>query len=516
MFIVDDLVRSHGVDFVPASREDGAVLMAYGYARLRGELGVASVTFGPGLTNALTALTEVARNETPILVLTGHFPVASASDAAAGAQFISHAEVIQPTGATYVRVRSAETAVEDVVRAVQMATIERRVVVLGVPIDLQEGEVVFPAGGVELASRSGPIQPWPDALERAVGIVATIRRPLILAGWGAVGSGARQELVELARRIGAPLATTLFARDFFRGEYGDLGVFGTVSSDLASDVIGRSDCVIVFGASLNWWTTMGGDLLRGKALVRCDTDRASIGGDIQEDAFVLGDAALVAAGMVALLAELDHEPSNFLSPDLAADLADYSRRSEVDDHSTSTTVDVRTAALRLDEILPIERTVVCDLGRFMIAALRYVSVPDPTSFVLGMRFGSIGLGLGMAIGAAFARPEQPVVLFVGDGGLMMSLSELNTAVQHSLDLIVVVMNDGGYGAEYRHFVDRGMDPSLSLLSWPQFAQLAEGFGAAGLTVTNLDELEAAAAAIEHRNGPMVIDIKIDPSHNIPF
>jgi thiamine pyrophosphate-dependent acetolactate synthase large subunit-like protein len=124
----------------------------------------------------------------------------------------------------------------------------------------------------------------------------------------------------------------------------------------------------------------------------------------------------------------------------------------------------------------------------------------------------VGLGLGSAIGAATAHPGRPTVLLAGDGGFMMGgWSELNTAVRLGLDLIVVVYNDGSYGAEHIQFHNKGMDPGLSLHEWPDFARVAEAFGCTGVTVDSLDDLGPLADAIAQRDRPLLIDVKLDPA-----
>ena len=153
---------------------------------------------------------------------------------------------------------------------------------------------------------------------------------------------------------------------------------------------------------------------------------------------------------------------------------------------------------------------VVDGGRYMLNALR-IAPADPMAFVTTTSFGSIGLGLGSAIGAAVGRPDLPTVLLAGDGGFMMGgLVELNTAIQSGLDIVIVIYDDGSYGAEHIQFHNKNMDPGLSLHRWPSFAAVATAMGATGVTVRNLGELDAAAAAIRDRSGVVLIDVKLDP------
>ena len=128
-----------------------------------------------------------------------------------------------------------------------------------------------------------------------------------------------------------------------------------------------------------------------------------------------------------------------------------------------------------------------------------------------MHFGSIGMGMGYAIGAAVASPDRPVALIIGDGGHMLGgFTELTTAIRHGLDITVFVVNDGSYGAEYIQFEAKGMDPSLSVIEWPNFAAVAQAAGGVGFRATSLDELRQAVAA-EVGPGPRLIDMRFDPA-----
>ena len=139
----------------------------------------------------------------------------------------------------------------------------------------------------------------------------------------------------------------------------------------------------------------------------------------------------------------------------------------------------------------------------------------PRSFVNTANFGSIGLGMPEAIGAAIAAPDRPVVLFSGDGGFMMGgLTEFNTAVRLKQDLIVILCNDSAYGAEHIQFLDRQMDPALTEFDWPCFADVATSLGGRGVLVRSEADLQKALAAIETRDRPLLIELRLDP-HDVP-
>lgn len=359
--------------------------------------------------------------------------------------------------------------------------------------------------------------PDDDDLDRAMGVIATARRPIVLAGRGAVRSDARQALLDLAERLGAPVATTLLAKGLFSGEPYDLGIFGTFSADATTTVIDEADCVVAFGASLNEFTTERNGLIDGKAVVQVDANAAQIGRFAPVAAHVVGDATRTALSIIRGLDELEAEPSGFRRAELRQHLEENGPEREFIDQSTTDTVDMRTFMMRMNDMLPDERTVVSDGGRFMVAPVRYLDVPGPRHFAITISFAAIGLGLTAAVGAAAADRGHPVVAVLGDGGFAMSMAEFSTAVRYQLDLIVIVLNDRSYGVEYHHLLHRGRSPELSLFDWPNFATVAESLGGQGLVVRSLGDLDALRTGLAERNGtPLMVDVRVDPAVRLGF
>jgi len=505
LYMMDSYVRHAGGSYVSTSNESGAVLAANGYARTSGGLGVATVTHGPALTNIVTALVESVKDHAPVLVIAGDTAVVDRENF----QNVAQRDVVLPTGAGFEQVRSPHTVVEDVAVAIRRALLERRPIVLNVPVEFQWEDVEYAPLEPKFVMPQAT-GPDPAALDDAVGIIASANRPIVLAGRGATSPKARDALLRLAARIGAPVATTLRGKDLFRGERHDLGVFGTLSHEVALDAITQSDCIIAFGAGLNKWTTAEGSLLEKRRVVHVDIERDAINQWSSASAGIVGDAAIVADTLVEWLNQAEIPATGFASDALAERLAAYSDRNFTD-VSTDETVDLRTAMSRLDDIFPADRTLVFDGGRWIFNAFTRLHVSHPQAYVHTVNFGSIGLGMGNAIGAYFGAPGRPVLMVTGDGGFMMGgLAEFNTAVRHSVDLVVVLFNDLAYGAEHIQFRNKDMDPEISTFAWPDFGPVATALGGRGFTVRNLVELDEAYAAIAERDRPILIDIKIDP------
>lgn len=501
LFMVDSFVRDFDGRFVPSAHEGSSVLMAVAYAHVSGKVGVATVTHGPALTNCITALTEAARAHVPLVILAGDTPV----DNPRHLQSIDQRELVKVTGAGFEQLRTPATVGKDVARAFYRAQVERRPIVLNMPADFMWQEVTHDVQVLDVFTAPGGVAQG-DILDDAIGMIASARRPLILAGGGAVA--ARDQLIKLADRLEAPLATTLKAKGLFNDHPYDIGIFGTLSTPAAYDLIAQSDCIVCFGTALHDFTTDRGKLMKNKRIVQVDVEPAAIGGGLHPDAALVADAGLTAETILYWLDEAEVPPSGF-TRDL--DVATLTMHPAGAETSSEGFVNFVYALERLEEALPKDRVLVTDGGRFMTEVWCRISVPDPQSFVGTVNFGAIGLGLQEAVGVGLAAPDRPVVLFSGDGGFMMGgINEFNTAVRLGLDLIVIIANDSAYGAEHIQFIDRKMDPSLTEFNWPSFAGIARSLGGDGVEVHSKEELETALVQLKDRKGPFLIDLRLDP------
>ncbi len=502
LFMVDHYVRECGGTFVPVAYEGSAVLMALAYSKFGQTIGVATVTHGPGLTNCVTALAEGARGHVGMVLLAGDTPVSTPQNL----QNIDQREVVKSTGAGFEQMRAPETAAEDVATAFYRARVEKRPIVLNMPADFMWQEVehtpiVRPCFG------DPAMVPEGENLDEAIGMIASAKRPVILGGGGAIG--AEDALIALADRLEAPVATTLKAKGMFNGHPFNMDIFGTLSTPAAYEVIDKSDCIVAFGSSLHHFTTDHGKLLKNKRVVQVNNDIKHLAWNFHPDAALVADAGLTANNIVHWLDEAEIPPSGFTNELKDVDLTAHPPAREKD--TESRTVHFVRALQELETALPDNKILTTDGGRFMTEVWCRISAHDARSFIATTNFGSIGIGLQHAIGAGFACPDRPVVLFTGDGGFMMGgINEFNTAVRMKQDLIVIVCNDSAYGAEHIQFLDRDMDPGLSEFRWPSFADVANALGGQGLVIDSDDRLDDAVKAIAERDGPLLIELKLDP------
>lgn len=502
LFMVDSFVRECNGSFIPAAHEGSTILMAAAYAHVSGKTGVATITHGPALANCVTALTEATRGHTPMVILAGDTPV----DNPRHLQSIDQRELVKVTGAGFIQLRAPATVTEDVAQAFYRARVERRPVVLNMPADFMWQETDYAIKILDVFTKPGGVAEG-DTLDNAIGMIASARRPLILAGGGAIH--ARDALIRLADRLEAPLATTLRAKGLFNNHPYNIDIFGTLSTPAAYDLIAQSDCIICFGTALHDFTTDRGKLMKDKRIIQIDVEPTAIGGGLHPDMALVADAYLTAKTILYWLDEAEVPASGFTRE---LDTATLTAHTSGSDKASEDFVNYVDALTRLEDALPKDRVLVSDGGRFMTEVWCRISVPNPRSFVGTVNFGSIGLGLQTAVGAAVAAPDQPVVLFSGDGGFMMGgINEFNTAVRLGLDLIVIIANDSAYGAEHIQFVDRKMDPSLTEFAWPSFAEIAKSLGGEGYAVRSNEQLDEALKALENRTGPFLIELCLDPA-----
>lgn len=514
-------LASRGIGFCSTRHETQAVMMADGYWRASGKLGIALLAQGAGFANGVGGMTCAARARSGVVVISGDL-LTSDSDSNPRAKALQELKGVDPKvvcegiGIRYVRPLSAERFVDEF-RAVLDLAESGCAISLVIPSDLFSK----PAGEASRASASAAAreaarEPDPADVEAVTELLATgwaASRPVILAGRGAVKAGAVPVLKKLAERTGALLATTLIARSAFRGDPFAIGVCGTFSTPVGGQLLSEADCVLAFGASLNPFTTYGRSIFPKKAhLIHIDRDEASLGKHLPVELGIRADARRFAEALLAGLEARGHQATGFRSNSVAEAIAGYDPRSEFKDQSANGFIDPRTLMVELNAIVPRRRTVVVDAGLHLHYACTFLDVEDPQDFIFPVDSLAIGLGMGAAVGAAIARPDRTTLLEVGDCGLMMSLGDLETAVRMKLPLLVVVSNDQAWGAEAQHLQMLGLPDDYVRMPTPSFATLATAMGAEGHTISSPADLKALAGRLQQKlTGPVVLDCRVDPN-----
>jgi thiamine pyrophosphate-dependent acetolactate synthase large subunit-like protein len=515
MRFVTHMTHGCGMSYYAARHESPAVSMADGYTRVSGKLAVATVTEGPGITNALTGLTEAVKGSTPVLFLTGDTP----PGVLGMNQDIDQAAAVSALGIGVQRLRSHETIVEDLARAANRAVAEQRPIMFSIPNDIQDRQCEADAlDTVRPAVRARPVPPDAAAVSELSDLIQASKRPLLIAGRGAVRSRARDALSALGDRIGALMSNSGQAKAIFAGHPFNIGVTGRLGSPLAGRLVGEADLVLAFGARLTYWGSRspiagrtGERIFSPEAqIVQIDSNPSALGSLTSIRLGVLGDAAATAAALLEELTRRSFSSGGARSPELQDEIAAFSFPQKFDSTMAEGCADPAAVFSQLDAMLPRDRNVVVDSGRFLELPARYLNVPEPQAWVFTQDFMSLGLGLGSAVGAAVARPDRFTVCVAGDGGLMMSLGELDTLVRYKLPILVLVVNDHAYGPEVEMLRLHDMPIDHALFDDVDFAAIARDVGARGLTIRDEGGVQQLRPWLQAPDGPLVVDCKIDP------
>ncbi|MBF4562804.1 thiamine pyrophosphate-binding protein [Microbacterium sp. VKM Ac-2870] len=513
-YFLDALLERTSATFTAVRHEAGGVVAADAFHRAGGGLAAATATYGAGFTNTLTALAEAVQAHIPLVLVVGDEPTSGARS-----WDVDQIALAAAVGARTYTVGRMDAAATTVI-AVEHALTYRVPTVLAIPYDvaaLEAGDVPTVA---EPALPGPLVVPGPFAEASLAGLadlLAAARHPLLLAGRGAWLAGAGQALGELADATGALTATTALGRGLFPDDRFDLGVAGGFGAEPAMKIVRDADVAVVFGASLNQFTMRFGELLSpGTRVVQVDI--APTASHAHVNGYVRGDAALVARTLVTALEERGATPSGWReSVDVGAARAQHPGQELADDGR----LDPRSAARRLGELLPDDRVVVSDGGHFIGWANMYWPVASPDRVMMvGTAFQSIGLGFPSVPGAAMAKPSSTVVLSTGDGGGLMALADLETAVRVAAGRgIAVVWNDAAYGAEVHVYGGKGLAPAPMRIPEVDFAALADAVGGRGVVVRSLADLDVvadwAASPVDERPF-LLLDLRISGEIVAPY
>jgi acetolactate synthase-1/2/3 large subunit len=496
--IYDAIARLGGIEPICVRHEQGAIYMADGYARASGRIGVAISSTGPGAANAVGALFEAQNASSPVLHITGQVDSAylgkgkgylhEAKDQPAMLRAVSrHHDLLDSTAA----IPGA------IARAIEAVTTGRPgPASLEIPIDLQyaRAEVNLPV--FEGFPRRGPGQ---DGVRRAAEMLAAAEQPVIWAGGGAVSANAAAEVRALAERLGAPVVTTVNGRGALPEDH-PLS-FGTLLADPGvREAVQGADVLLAVGTRFQGGATNNWQLRLPEKLIHVDVDAAEIGRSYPAALAINADARLALQALLRAL-PADHRRDAYVAEcRRIRDAAWETARSRLPEAWLRLMDDLRAA-------LPRDATVVRDATiPVYIRGNRLFPIYEPRTSIYTTS-GAIGPGLPLAIGAKLGRPDRPCVALCGDGGFMLNLSELATAVQHEVAVKVLLFNDGGYGVlrGIQDFQFEGRHVAVDLAT-PDFPRVCEGFGVWARRVDSPAAFRPALEAALAVQGPALLDI----------
>ncbi|MCU1441341.1 MAG: Acetolactate synthase large subunit [Rhodoglobus sp.] len=511
------LAARDGLTFHSSRHESGAVSMAAGYAVATGEVGVVSVTKGPGVTNALTPLVSAVRDRIPLVLLAGCAATTASHDPASPRETFEPQEVDQEAlarlaGANVIPVRSTRELSEALSAAFAIARGECRPVVVNLPIDLLDGSTAGQPAVSLPRAESTPVTLGASAesIAHVAELVRAARRPVVLAGRGASSEAARRGAITLADRIGALLATSLPAHGLFGEHPFSIGFSGGFAVESVRDTLRESDLVLAFGASLNRYTTNESLLFENAAVVQCDIDGSRIGRHHRVDLPLVGSADRVLGQIGESLGPPASPAVGYRTDSVRERLAAGLQYKLIPDASDLEGVDPRSVLRRVDQRLPRGRRTIVDLGHFSTFPCQHIRSFEFGQLVPCFGFGSIGLALSTSLGAAVGSPSDAVLCVVGDGGLLMSLPELETLGRLGLPVTVLVMNDRAYGAEVHSLRKLGLESDLVHFPRTDFAAIARSHGVEAITIKTFDDINLIPD-LGSLTAPLLIDVHITPN-----
>lgn len=505
-----------GFRHILARHEQSAAHMADGYARASGKVGVCMATSGPGATNLMTGLATAYMDSSPVVAITGQVPSNMiGSDAFQETDVVGMATSVTKYTFQPLRVQDVPYSIK---AAFYLATTRRpQPVLVDIPKDVQqaEDEVLFPES-IDFPNYTPLPDPDPMVVKTIGRMILAAQRPVILAGGGVKMANAYRELQAFAELLVAPVVTSFMGKGAFPENHPlSLGCMGMHGSERTNKLIPESDVLLVIGSRFSDRTT--GKIEKfapNTKVIHIDADKAEIGKN-----YKLSVVSLVADAKKTLQALL-HE----LSVGMTGQERDawvkrahevvVTARTELDGNGSALS-GVETIKM-LRRFLPSKAIVTTEVGQHQMWCEQHFQVIEPRTFFSSGGLGTMGFGFPAALGAKVARPDVPVVDVAGDGSFLMTENSLATSIEEQIPVTVVILNNRMLGmvAQWQRFFYNRRYSAVQLGKSPDFVKLAEAYGAEGVRVSTIPELEVAVNRAIRSPVTTVIDVPISPEENV--
>ncbi len=502
LFVYDSLYKyQNEINHILTAHEQGAAHAADGYARTTGKVGVVISTSGPGATNLVTGIATAYMDSIPLVAICGNVPTTQIGTDSF--QEIDITGVTLPITKHNYFVGSVEQLADTVREAFTLAKSGRPgPVLIDIPKDVQIAKCEYtPASPAEAEE---PYAAKDIRIEEAAEYINSARRPFIYFGGGLITSNAQDEMLKLADKIDAPMGCSMMGLSAIPTEHprflGMQGMHGHYASSMAMH---HADLIISLGVRFNDRVT--GDRTKfatGAKIIHIDVDGSELSKTVNSTCGLRGDVKLTLKKLIPMINENK-------KPDWTK-VIDTFRQEEYNNLDNRDCLTPRSALLTLNKYLG-ENTAVCtDVGQHQMWSAQSLSFSKSRRFVTSGGLGTMGFGLGAAIGAAFGTKERSV-LVTGDGGFGMCLNELATVVTYNIPVVILIMNNGVLGMVRQWqtlFFNKHYSNSI-LNRKTDFVSLARSFGADGEAVSSVEELSSALEKAFEMKGPYIIDCTID-------
>ena len=505
----------HELHHILVRHEQGAVHAAQGYARVSGRVGVAIATSGPGAMNTLTGIADAMVDSTPLVVVCGQ--VGAAVMGTDAFQEVDVIGVTQPITKWAYQIRRAEDVAWAVSRAFYLAKSGRPgPVVLDFAKNAQTGMVDYEPAKVDFIRSYRPVPvPTDDTIRQAAEMINQSEKPLVLVGQGVELGNARQELQAFLEKACMPAGCTLLGLSALPSDYplnmGMLGMHGNLGPNVMTN---QCDLLIAVGMRFDDRVTGNVDTYARQAkVIHFDIDPSEIDKNIKVDLAVVGDCKQTLARVTSLINARTRE-------DWIQRFEPYKEK-ETEKvigpaiHPTEGPLLMGEVVHRVSEATAHRAVLVTDVGQNQMFACRYFKYTEPRSVVTSGGCGTMGFGLPAAIGATFGAPERTVCLFVGDGGLQMTIQELGTIMEQKSPVKIILLNNNYLGNvrqwQYMFFNRRySFTPMLN----PDYERIASAYGIPSRTVVDRADLDGAIQEMLATDGPYLLQCAVKEEDNV--
>ena len=513
---------SDRIQHILTAHEQGASHAADGYARSSGKVGVCMATSGPGATNLVTGIATAYMDSSPVVFITANVheeligrdsfqevDIVGISMPITKCNYLVHdvAKIADVVREAFAIARSGRPGpvLIDIVRNATIETAEYT------PLPKEEHHLNGRLGTLIRRASHDLGAPEPDQgdIDRLVEMIAQAERPMVICGGGVVRSRAHEELMTFVKQIDAPVAITIMGGGGFPGDHalktGMIGMHGSQASNHACD---RCDLLIAVGCRFSDRVGMRFQSFGQNAkIVQIDIDRSEINKNVQTHHHIIGDAGEV-------LTRLNEKVSQKDNSAWKKEVFSWDTETIYDDHADSMTP--KQVLSTIGRILPEETIVATDVGQHQIWAIQHFRFLYPGQLLTSGGFGTMGFGLGAAIGAKAANPDRVVLHVTGDGCFRMNCHEMATEEFYGLPVITCIFNNGSLGMvrQWQSVIFEGRHSQTTMDRGPDFVKLAEAYGLQGKRVTNVDELEIALHEALASSTGYVIDCAIDPDEMV--
>lgn len=498
------------IKHVLVRHEQGAVHAAQGYARVSGRVGVALVTSGPGATNAITGITDAMMDSTPLVVISGQV-----TSSLLGTDAFQEADVIgltQPVTKWAYQIRRVEEIPWAVSRAFYIASSGRPgPVVLDIAKDAQLNQCEFSYSKINFL-RS--YQPAPEIeegkIEQAAELINSAKKPLALIGQGVILGNAEKELLAFLDKSGIPFGSTILGLSAVPSNHplncGMLGMHGNIAPNMKTN-----ECDVLIGIGMRFDDRVTGSLqtyAKQAKVIHFDIDEAEIDKNVKTTVKVLGDVKETLPKVTELIQQKSYTDwINEFSPYKEKEFK-YVINEEL--FSTSGPIKMGEVVNKITEATDNKAVCVTDVGQNQMMATRYFKFTQSRSMVTSGGLGTMGFGLPAGIGAKHGAPERTVCVFVGDGGLQMTIQEFGTIMEHKVDIKIILLNNNFLGM-VRQWQELFFDERYSEthLKNPDFIKIADAYNIKGRKVTKREELDDAIAEMLSHKGAYLLEVEVE-------